>query len=262
MAVAQKQIDPAVRDALASIEWDAGNLARLTCGQLDRKLYTKVNDVLESLGGKWSRKAKAHLFEGNAQDQLEAAIETGVYISGPDLKQIFGEFETPDELADEVAARLKMKEGVNFILEPSAGSGQLIKAMSRQYPAHWINCHAVEIQQKHYASLSSWSSCVVINDFLSIQDAIGGLGSFHYVAMNPPFARQADIDHVRHAWNFLAPGGRLVAIMSPGFTFRTNQKSVQFKDFVEEHGDWKLNPEGSFTCSGTNVNTVMVALEK
>ena len=31
--------------------------------QLDRKLYVKTNKVLEAAGGKWNRKARAHVFD-------------------------------------------------------------------------------------------------------------------------------------------------------------------------------------------------------
>ena len=31
-------------------------------GALDRKLYTSVDKVLQAAGGKWDRKAKAHVF--------------------------------------------------------------------------------------------------------------------------------------------------------------------------------------------------------
>ena len=46
------------------------------------------------------------------------------------------------------------------------------------------------------------------------------VGRFDRVVMNPPFCRGRDLDHVRHALRFVAPGGRLVAIMSAGVAFR------------------------------------------
>lgn len=259
---ATKQIDSEVRDVLATVEWD-GAAARLTCGQLDRKLYVKVNDVLESLGGKWNKKAMAHLFEADAQSELEAAIETGVYLRAADLRQIFGEFETPDSLADELVSRLGPLRGSPDLLEPSAGGGNLLKALRRAYPKILdYRTTAVEIQEKRHSQLVALATNVVIGDFLSLDKAICGLGSFHYVLMNPPFGNQADIDHVQHAWKFLASGGRLVAIMSPGFTFRTNKKSVAFREFSEQHGSWTENPPGSFKVSGTGVSTVMLTLDR
>ena len=73
---------------------------------------------------------------------------------------------------------------------------------------------------------------------------------------------QVDIDHVLHAWKFLKPGGRLVSIMSAGVIFRDNRKTVDFQNFVEQHGYMERLPEGSFKDSGTMVNTCIVVVDK
>lgn len=54
-----------------------GTLLTLPEGQLDRKLYVAVNKVLEGLGGKWDRKAKAHVFDHEPSNDLDRAILTG-----------------------------------------------------------------------------------------------------------------------------------------------------------------------------------------
>ncbi len=257
-AIVSKRIDQDVRDVLATIEWD-GTAAKLTCGTLDRKLYLKTNAVLESIGGKWNKKAKAHLFESEgSHTALEGVIETGVYFDLKDLRDVFGEFPTPDELAETLVEKAIITSGLK-ILEPSAGGGQLIKAMHRKAAhARGLEVLAIEIQGKHQQALLDLGCTVHIADFLTVEP----VAMFDRVVMNPPFANQADIDHVLHAWQFVKPGGRLVAIMSPGFTFRTNKKSVAFKALVDEHGAWQSNPEGSFKVSGTGVNTVIVTLDK
>ena len=76
------------------------------------------------------------------------------------------------------------------------------------------------------------------------------------------FAKQADVSNVTHAYSMLAPGGRLVSIMASSFTFRTNVKSENFRALVSEFGSVKPNPEGSFKESGTNVNMIIVVLDK
>ncbi|WP_424627569.1 hypothetical protein [Bradyrhizobium sp. SYSU BS000235] len=83
---------------------------------------------------------------------------------------------------------------------------------------------------------------------------------FDRAVMNPPFPRQADIDHVMHAIGFLKPGGRIVAIMSAAITFRGDTKTTRFRDLIEERrGFIKPLPTGSFKSSGTMVNTVVVS---
>ena len=64
-------------------------------GKLERPLYVETNKVLEALGGKWNRKAGAHIFEGAAADLVDEVLLTGCYSR---TKQDFGFFETPDHV--------------------------------------------------------------------------------------------------------------------------------------------------------------------
>ena len=82
------------------------------------------------------------------------------------------------------------------------------------------------------------------------------------VLMNPPFSRQQDVQHVLHAFKFLRPGGRLVAVMSPSWAFRQNKLSEEFRQFVDKYGDYYDNPPGTFKAAGTSVNTVLVLLDR
>ncbi|KFF98058.1 hypothetical protein IQ62_27515 [Streptomyces scabiei] len=54
------QIDPDVLGAIRSAELD-GPALRLR-GQLDRKLYERVNLALHAVGGTWDRYKRAHIF--------------------------------------------------------------------------------------------------------------------------------------------------------------------------------------------------------
>ena len=57
-----------------------GNLLYLPSVQLDRKTYTEVNKVLENMGGKWNRKAKAHVFaeDDDVAEMLENVLPTRI----------------------------------------------------------------------------------------------------------------------------------------------------------------------------------------
>jgi len=102
-------------------------------------------------------------------------------------------------------------------------------------------------------------------DFLKYQTTL----RYDRIVMNPPFEKQADIDHVLHAYELLEPNGRLVSIMSTSVTYRDNQKTKEFRAFMGElpkvpglHGHIEHNPEGSFKEAGTTVNTVTIVLER
>lgn len=89
-------------------------------------------------------------------------------------------------------------------------------------------------------------------------------GPYDRIVMNPPFENAQEIDHVLHAFKLLAPGGRIVSVMSEGPFFRSDKKSEAFRDFVDNYGYSEQLPQGSFLKSrnSTGVNTRIVVIEK
>lgn len=248
------------QDALTVISTGTveGNLFRITAGQLDRNLYAAVNEALENLGGKWSRKLRGHVFEDDPTEKIDELLLTGKTVSE---KQLYQFFETSPELAERLVKLADLGKEM-CILEPSAGRGALLAAIPQDsgIEPHWIT--AVELDPKHISGLKAKGFNVWNMDFMEFPADGTDIPAYDRVIMNPPFTRQQDIDHVMRAWWYLNDGGRLVAIMSPGFTFRENSKSVAFRELVEENGHWIELPEGTFKDSGTMVGSVLVVLNK
>jgi predicted RNA methylase len=218
-------------------------------GTLDRKLYTDVNKVLEAIGGKWNRGAKAHVFDGPVADVLDPIMETGEYSR---TKQDFGQFDSPPDVVARIIARADIRPGM-AVLEPSAGVGNIARAAA----AACGDVYAVEIDPKRYAELSAFPRRVN-DDFLSMSST----EFYDRVVMNPPFARQDDIRHVLHAATFLKPGGRLVSVMSAGVLFRENRSSVEFRQFVADRGgQFERLPDQSFAAAGTSIHTCVVSFD-
>jgi len=232
-----------------------GDLVTLTCGQLDRKTYLQVNKVLDALGGKWNRKLGGHVFKDTPADRLEEAILTGTYSS---QKQDFGFFETPPNLAKRVVDLAQLEAGM-VVLEPSAGRGGLANVIAEVIDKANVLCIDILPENaKHLRETGFPCNCY---DFLTIEL----MDQYDRVIMNPPFSgsgSQLDIDHVLHAWKFLKPGGRLVSIMSASIEFRTNKKTTEFRELVDEHGWVEPVEDGAFKASGTMVRSVIVVLER
>lgn len=251
------KLSPAALHVLGSMQVE-GHIAAITTGQLDRKLYTEVNKVLEGLGGKWNRVLKAHVFDGDPEDALDQVMLDGTFT---DKKKAFGFFCTPLRLADKLAEKADIRDGMR-VLEPSAGHGHLAKSVDRLGVK--VDITLVEIQPENAKRLDAMgygtgSSRVVIADFMSYFPRPSD--PFDRVVMNPPFQRQQDIDHVLRAFSFLKPGGKLAAIMSAGVLFRENRKTTDFLARMRADEIVRL-PEGSFAESGTNVSTVMLIATK
>lgn len=177
-------------------------------------------------------------FEALAEDRAKA-----IAVSSDNL------FPTPPALAARVAAMAELRPGMR-VLEPSAGTGNLIAAL-----APWGNLHitAVEIDQNVFCALTKRFATIAAAccaDFLTLGD---GLGLFDRIVMNPPFRRGADVKHIEHAATKLAPGGRLVAICANG--------SRQQDALQPLASQWYELPAGSFKSEGTNVNTAIVVID-
>jgi predicted RNA methylase len=180
--------------------------------------------------------------------QLKDSVAAGVQVvSAPQL------FITPANLAQRVVDEAGIQSGMT-VLEPSAGTGSLLDAARA---AGGITT-GIEQNYRLADALKHRFDDVRTADFLQCGDE---LGKFDRVIMNPPFADQADIDHVTHALKFVKEGGKLVAIMSAGVAFRQDKKATGFRDMVERLGGViEELPEDSFRESGTGVRTVLVQL--
>ena len=254
--------------------------------QLDRKVYVEVDAALQEIGGKWNRKLKAHVFAEDPRDKIAAMSEAG---ERPDVGKDFGFFETPDALADRMVELLGATLG-DRVLEPSAGEGALVKALIRS-GARIGSLDLIEIRSECLLILdrilendADFDYNPTIGDFLEHEFLSDEEGVIPYdrIIMNPPFSvpgtPMADVVHVTRALELLAPGGRLVACMSPAWLGGSSQHAQAFRlrlglppgctplgdgSMVQVNAPgtgllswrWHANPPGSFRESGTDVSS-------
>lgn len=213
--------------------------------QLDRKLYSQVNKALEMAGGKWDRKAEAHLFTTDPRAKLGLALAGEAIV---DEKQLYQAFYTPPDLAALVVSMADV-EGC-AVLEPSAGEGALAdacrKAGARQIVCAEIRPAAIRVllSKKHYSFCAE-------PDFLEVKPE----RYFERVVMNPPFSRGQDLRHIAHALRFVRAGGTLVSILLD------NKSEEELETLLGCHA-WHLTPLGpdAFKSAGTNVKTAILTV--
>ncbi len=250
-------IAPEVLEVLEQAEITA-TAVKLPGETLERKLYLDVNKVLEAAGGKWSRREKAHLFTQDPRQALGLAIETGAIDSPADEKVALQAYYTPPELADKLAALAELEPGQS-VLEPSAGGGALVAAALKVCPE--IKVTAYDINPEVIPGLQALGAEAEACDFLAVQPDKKA-GKFDRVLMNPPFTKRQDLKHVLHALNFLAPGGRLVAIMSGTASDGLTKLHLLMARIAESCGRWVDVEAGAFKESGTNVKTVILVVDE
>lgn len=226
-----------------------GRLYRLPAGQLDRKTYRAVNKVLVSLGGKWNRKSKAHIFEMDISDAIDDVLLTGEVL---DKKKELQFFETPKNITDKLIELAGIQSG-HSCLEPSAGHGNIAEALGAIVGKGKVAC--IDLDPGNVRVLSSKGFVVYEGDFLKYKTKF----TYDHIVMNPPFTRQQDITHVLKALLHLEKGGVLVSVMSNGVLFRTNKKTQDFWAEIKKNVHKIIQlPEGSFRMSGTMVSAIIL----
>lgn len=172
-------------------------------------------------------------------------------------------FQTPEPIAARLAEIADLRPGLS-VLEPSAGLGRLLRPII----AAGCNAYACEINAELAGVLFRMFPDVSLlqRDFLTVRPSWeGGCGlivkpfgngpvEFDRVCMNPPFTMRSDIAHIRHALQFLKPGGILAGICMAG-----RQREEALWDIAET---WEELPAGTFREAGTNVPSILFSIRK
>jgi predicted RNA methylase len=157
------------------------------------------------------------------------------------LKWVPGFFPTPPAIVAEMIEAADLQAGL-IVLEPSAGKGDIARAILRAAP---VRLRCIEIVPALAEITRGEGVPCECADFLTI--APEGVDR---VIMNPPFERRQDEKHVHHALRFLNPGGVLVSIVS-------STTGLRLSDIADEVREL---PAGSFRTGErpTGVNVAMV----
>lgn len=140
-----------------------------------------------------------------------------------------GFFPTPRPIIEKMLDAAAI-EPTHRVLEPSCGKGDILDAVRREYPD--IDLTAVE----QNCTLQGVLTAKGYNEIVHYEDFLEHHGQYDRVCMNPPFEQCADIEHIRHAYDLLAPGGRVVAVASEHGFFANDAPSREFRAWLDERG--------------------------
>lgn len=243
---------------------------KLCSGQLERKLYKNVNEVLARLEGKWKGgRISAHLFPVHVPlaDLLQVVIETGQMPP----KNPLAYYPTPDDVIRRMMGYMSLCMPPNVVLEPSAGTGSLVTAVKEQWSYAAVT--AVEMDPVRAVALrrntAEWPDVTVHEaDFLVWgKEALASGVRFDGVLMNPPFSinsKQMWVDHVNLAYSLLERDSALVAIVPPGIKFNEQKNIAALRQLVKDCGEGEIEelPANAFEEAGTNMNICILYLRK
>lgn len=166
-------------------------------------------------------------------------------------------FPTPEATADAMVEAADIQPGMR-VLEPSAGMGHIAERIRDA----GVEPLVAEVSGDRRELLEAKGFELAGSDFMAITE-----GGYDRILMNPPFSDGRDIQHVRHAYDLLKPGGRLVALMGESAFTNQNKRATEFREWLESVGgtEEKL-AEGTFNDPSLPVNTGanarMVVIEK
>jgi hypothetical protein len=255
-------------DLLQTVQYD-GFAIRFP--QVGPDLYNEVNEVLARLGGKWKGgRIKAHLFQEDPVPLIEYVLSTGLL--PPKNPEAF--FPTPNDVARGVIIMADLDKlcDEDLILEPQAGTAALLDYLQAHASEFLVDEDHAPLKPRMYLVEKSPIRCAALRakgypnvqqqDFLQYESEL----RFARILMNPPFSvpgsKTAYIDHILHAFNFLAPGGILTTVAPDHFIRHDDQRSQSFLEFVTSNGYFETNERDAFKQTGATVQTVTIALDR
>lgn len=216
----------------------------------DKDLVRKVNKVL------------ADWYGAVLPDAAPAAEDAGAFTRKAGLPSNDLQFyPTPPDVAESLCHGLRL-DGAK-VLEPEAGSG----AICRVALAKGAAVTAVEIHEGRALQLRQIGGRIatIHANFLTLPPS----PTFQFVLMNPPFYGTHWMEHVYRAWDWLAPGGTLRAVLPASAEVDEDKEHLAFRRWVERScaDRWHRRyfsdlPSGSFRASGTNIETVILEMRK
>lgn len=156
---------------------------------------------------------------------------------------------TPPELAKELVALAGVRKA-SRVLEPEAGIGNIADA-AKEVTDH-VDC--IERMSDFCEILKLKKHNVIGNDLLTAETA----PIYDAVVMNPPFSEECE--HIKRAFDFLRPGGSLVAVCSSSIQWKSTRKYEQFRDWLSEHTHSIDECGAKFEMTG--VHTVVLVVDK
>lgn len=153
----------------------------------------------------------------------------------------------------ETARKLVSLAGIHSdsrVLEPEAGVGNIADAAKEVTD----NVDCIERMYDFCEILKLKKHNVISNDLMETE----AQPVYDAVLMNPPFSEECE--HIQKAFDFVRPGGSLVAICSNSIQWKNNRKYEQFRSWLAGHTHSITESDTKFEMTG--IPTVILVMDK
>ena len=154
---------------------------------------------------------------------------------------------TPQPLVKQLIQLGEIQED-SRVLEPEAGIGYIADEL-RQITPH-VDC--IEIRSSFRELLELKGHNLVGHDLLECEPQ----PAYDAVLMNPPFSE--DSRHIRHAFDFLKPGGRLVTVCLDRIQHSDQKKYQEFREWLLLHRFCFEETDEKFEMTGAHVKLLQI----
>lgn len=134
---------------------------------------------------------------------------------------------TRQMVIDQMLAHCSDLNGLD-ILEPSAGSGNLVEGILRAYPTANVDC--VELNKDRRDFLRSKGLTVVGSNFFQYNP----VKKYDYIIACPTYKDNVDVKHIMRMYTMLKEGGYIISLTSPYWTIRNSDVQVEFREWLED----------------------------
>lgn len=157
---------------------------------------------------------------------------------------------TPKAIVNKMIDHAGIKEN-DIVLESSAGIGNIADGIT------YNNVDVIEINPSFRELLKLKGYNVIGSDFLEFNEH----NKYNKIIMNPPFSKNQDIKHLKHAYNLLDNNGKIISLTSKHWSFAQDKESLEFRNWLESI-DYRIIDSNISGFSDTNISCMMIEINK
>ncbi len=220
--------------------------------------YPKVKKAITGIGGKWTPSSQSFVFKDDPTDLFDQICSGEKIDLEAEFKKTTQYFPTPKHVIRKMNEYIGLSYG-NRVLEPSAGKGKICDFLKETYTFDW-NLDVCEMVGPFADELKEKGYNVAGSDFLEMPSPEKG---YNLIIANPPFSNNQDVKHFLRMYELLAPGGRIITIMSKRWETDGSELCKQFRQSLAYYfHSLETIKKGAFKDSGTNIETYLLVVDK
>jgi hypothetical protein len=169
--------------------------------------------------------------------------------------------KTSIDVVKQILNECRFSEGFDCIsiLEPSAGSGDLIDDILKLNSGIEFDIDCIELNQELRNQLKQKGYNVVGVDFFKFDTK----KRYDYIIACPNFKDNIDVEHIIHMYKFLKMGGSIVSLTHPAWTIQNSECQVKFRKWLEDKNYYlKMLKDNSFVENFKTQPSMIIRIDK